>query len=221
MDSLKSELSLNIRFSAHGKRYKLISGLMGISKHTINISVAVVAVIALALVAALLPLGNSEEIFDREDLLIFEYPSRETNDASGQLGELDFKFFKLKPAKLAHDEKVETTPSGITLPKIRRTLLGRPATEEPTTISFVLVIDDATKEFYAAVDDVVQQQFAARIAALQQSSLQGCAAIANARFASDCRSEVIFQQAVLESDVQSCTKIESAELKTRCQKALG
>lgn len=201
--------------------WRLISDLMRLSKHTINISVAVVAVIALALTAALLPLGNSKEVLNQEGLLILEYPSRGVTGTTGQLGELDFRFFKLKPAEVARVERDATARSGITFRKIRRVFFGRSTAEAPATTSFVLVIDDTVKESYAAVVEVIQKQFVVRTTALRQSDPQGCAAIANAKSASNCRSEVIFQQAVLESNAQSCAEIENAELKARCQKVLG
>ena len=167
----------------------------------------------LAVSAALLPAGKTEV---SEGLLSVEYGVEETTSPTfyGE-DEFDFLFFKLKPTKVELNKKVKRGSEETA----RRVLSLSPA--EDTAVRseqhFVTVLQSSAAAAVEKIAELVQQQYLIRTQAIRESNATGCNEIENSRVAANCRSEIYFQQAIQQGSIEECGKIESPELRRRCQ----
>ncbi|MFH1375664.1 MAG: hypothetical protein ABIH35_03280 [Patescibacteria group bacterium] len=183
------------------------------SPYFTTVSTFTVIAAVLAVSAALLPAGKTEV---SEGLLKIEYGVEETTSPIfyGE-NEFDFLFFKLKPAKVELNKKVKRSSEETA----RRVLSISPA--EDTAVRseqhFVTVLQGNATTAVDEIAELVQQQYQIRTQAIRESNATGCNEIENSRAAANCRSEIYFQQAVRQDSVEECEKIESPELRRRCQ----
>ncbi|MFH1545774.1 MAG: hypothetical protein ABIE14_00155 [Patescibacteria group bacterium] len=171
------------------------------------------AAVTLAVTAALLPSGGEKK--EIRDLKI-EYGIETESSASFEEKSIfDFLRFRLNPVEVEPRVEIKRSqqPSNKKIVPIEQP--ESPLVRSPQ--KFVVMVEDNTAGILEELTNFVKQEREIRYEAIQTINAEDCAAIENARAASDCRGEIYFQKAISEKNIELCGKIENEKLKRYCQ----
>lgn len=190
---------------------------MKFPKLATTILISAVLIIALAVAAALLPLGHPIEEngnAQEQGLLTIIYPTGEKNQQGVDLG-----LFRMKPILTEEPTAIAPQPLGYEeLVKPEKTV------EEPTIKVELAQSPEAAaaqKESIDAATTKADQAYAQIYQIISSGKIENCEQLNSEDLAQQCRDELNYAQALRTVDKTLCLEIKTTRLFTRCQFILG